>query len=79
METKKLKSLVDKDDVNSSDSSGDSSRDNHRWLAGTCAIIGDSILTGMEENRFQNIGRKVKILITVVQQLTTYTIILYLF
>ena len=61
METKKLKSLVDKDDVNSSDSSGDSSRDNHRWPAGTCAIIGDSILTGMEVNRFQNIGRKVKI------------------
>ena len=61
METKKLKSLVDKDDVNSSDSSGDSSRDNHRWPAGTCAIIGDSILTGMEDNRFQNIGRKVKI------------------
>ena len=60
METKKLKSLVDKDDVNSSDSSGDSSRDNHRWPAGICAIIGDSILTGMEENRFQNIGRKVK-------------------
>ena len=60
METKKLKSLVDKDDVNSSDISGDSSRDNHRWPAGTCVIIGDSILTGMEENQFQNIGRKVK-------------------
>ena len=56
METKKLKSLEDKDDV-----SGDSSRDNHHWPAGTCAIIGDSILTGMEDNRFQNIGRKVKI------------------
>ena len=61
LETKKLKSLEDKDDVSSSDSSGDSSRDNHHWPAVTCAIIGDSILTGMEDNRFQNIGRKVKI------------------
>ena len=61
METKKLKSLDNKDDVSSSDSSGDSSRDNHHWSAGTCAIIGDSILTGMEDNRFQNIGPKVKI------------------
>ena len=61
LETKKLKSLEDKDDVSSSDSSGDSSRDNHHWPTSTCAIIGDSILTGMEDNRFQNIGRKVKI------------------
>ena len=58
MESTKSKSAEDKNDVNCSE---DPSPENHFWPPGTCVIVGDSIITGIEENRFQNIGHKVKI------------------